>query len=87
MGIKDDIGDTAFDASMQLDAQNLGGKGTTPPGGTFTPDWNFAFKKDIHGELLQPRPLLFRCLSELRIMSEHAESSYAFPDSSLISKQ
>lgn len=87
MGIKGDIGDTAFDAGMQLDAQNLGDQGTTPPGGTFTPDWDFAFEKDIHGELLHPRPLLFRCLSELRIMSEHAESSHASPDSRLISKQ
>lgn len=52
MGIKDDIGDTAFDAGMLADAANLGDEGTTSSTGTFTPDWIPAFKNDIHGVFL-----------------------------------
>jgi Dyp-type peroxidase family len=52
MGIKDEIGDSAFDAGMLADAQNLGDQGTTPSSGAFTPDWIPAFKHDIHGLIL-----------------------------------
>lgn len=51
LGINDEIGDSAFDEGMLKDAQNLGDQGTTPPSGTFSPDWDPAFKKEIHGKL------------------------------------
>ena len=51
MGVKDDIGDKTFKAGMLADAENLGDKGnnTSKP---FNPDWNPAFKNDIHGVFL-----------------------------------
>jgi Dyp-type peroxidase family len=52
MGIKDEIGDSAFDKGMLADAQNLGDQGTTSSSGAFTPDWIPAFKHDIHGVIL-----------------------------------
>lgn len=52
MGIKDEIGDSAFDAGMLANAKNLGDQGTTSSSGTFTPDWIPTFKHDIHGVIL-----------------------------------
>lgn len=52
MGIKDEIGDSAFDAGMLAGAEALGDKGTKSPSGEFSPDWVPAFKHDIHGVIL-----------------------------------
>jgi len=52
MGINDDIGDSAFNTGMLVDAPNLGDKGTTSASGTFNPDWDDEFKQDIHGLIL-----------------------------------
>ena len=52
MGIKDEIGDSAFDAGMLAGAEALGDKGTTSASGEFNPDWVPAFKHDIHGVIL-----------------------------------
>ncbi|KAK4695719.1 hypothetical protein P7C71_g2086, partial [Lecanoromycetidae sp. Uapishka_2] len=54
MGINDEINDSAFDGGMLKDAQNLGDQGTTSSSGTFSPDWDPAFKKDIHDGISQP---------------------------------
>ena len=51
MGIKDDIGDPAFNGGMLHDASDLGDKGTSSSNG-FIPDWIPAFKQDIHGLIL-----------------------------------
>lgn len=52
LGIKDDIGDTAFTGGMLADASNLGDQGTGSSPATFVPDWIPAFKQDIHGMIL-----------------------------------
>lgn len=52
MGIKDEIGDSAFDAGMLAGAAALGDKGTTSASGEFNPNWVPAFKHDIHGVIL-----------------------------------
>lgn len=52
MGIKDEIGDSAFDAGMLAGAEALGDKGTTSASGEFNPNWVPAFKHDIHGVIL-----------------------------------
>ena len=52
MGIKDEIGDSAFDAGMLAGAAALGDKGTTSASGEFIPNWVPAFKHDIHGVIL-----------------------------------
>lgn len=51
MGIHDEIGDSAFDQGMLLGAKALGDKGTQSPTG-FIPDWDPAFKEEIHGLIL-----------------------------------
>ena len=52
MGIKDEIGDSAFDAGMLAGAAALGDKGTTSASGEFIPNWVPAFRHDIHGVIL-----------------------------------
>lgn len=49
LGIKDEIGDSSFDAGMLAGAQALGDQGATSSTGVFSPDWDPAFKNDIHG--------------------------------------
>lgn len=51
MGIKDDIGDSAFKAGMLAGAQALG-DGITSSSGQFDSKWNAPFKQDIHGVIL-----------------------------------
>lgn len=48
MGIKDAIGDQAFDDGMLAGAQALGDPGKSTSG-TFAPNWDPAFTHDIHG--------------------------------------
>lgn len=52
MGINDELGDTAFDAGMLAGAQGLNDPGTTSSAGVFSPNWDPAFKQDIHGLIL-----------------------------------
>ena len=51
MEIRDEIGDSAFNAGMLADAQNLGDEGTSSPDG-FDPRWDSEFKQEIHGLIL-----------------------------------
>ena len=48
MGIKDTIGDQAFDDGMLAGAQALGDPPKSPSG-TFAPNWDPAFTHEIHG--------------------------------------
>ena len=50
MGLKDDIGDTAFAGGMLKDAPDLGDPGTTATADT--PDWVPAFKQGVDGMIL-----------------------------------
>ncbi|KAG8529720.1 uncharacterized protein KY384_005201 [Bacidia gigantensis] len=52
LGIKDNTGDTAFEAGMLAGAKDLHDNGTTTPDNKFDPDWIPAFKKQIHGLVL-----------------------------------
>lgn len=52
LGIKDSIGDLAFAAGQLSDAQFLGDEGHVDNAGTFEPNWETAFKGQIHGVLL-----------------------------------
>ncbi|KAM5544620.1 hypothetical protein V8D89_001518 [Ganoderma adspersum] len=51
LGIKDNLGDTAFATGQQLDSKNLGDAGTTV-NGKFVPNWIHAFKNQIHGVVI-----------------------------------
>ena len=51
LGIKEEIGDSAFDKGMFADAEFLGDKGITDAN-KFNPDWVPAFKGVIHGMIL-----------------------------------
>ena len=49
MGIKDNIGDSAFSGGMLKDAKDLGDPGTATAD---TPDWVPAFKQGVDGMIL-----------------------------------
>jgi hypothetical protein len=51
MGIRDEIGDSAFNAGMLADAEHLGDQGTSSSG-KFDPDWIPKFKEEIDGVIL-----------------------------------
>jgi hypothetical protein len=52
LGLLDEIGDSLFDGSMKADASALGDNGVTQDDGSFQPDWDSTFLKDIHGVAL-----------------------------------
>ncbi len=52
MGITDDIGDAVFSRGQLDDAEKLGDPGITTTTNEFSPNWDPAFKKPIHGLIL-----------------------------------
>ncbi|KAM5542891.1 hypothetical protein V8D89_003275 [Ganoderma adspersum] len=52
LGIKDNLGDTAFASGQKDDAMNLGDAGAPGPDGKFVPNWINAFKSQIHGVVI-----------------------------------
>ncbi|KAK1224168.1 hypothetical protein PQX77_012973 [Marasmius sp. AFHP31] len=49
LGLTDYLYDEAFQRGQQRDAKDLGDKGKETPDGTFEPDWESGFLKEIHG--------------------------------------
>lgn len=52
LGFKDSIGDRAFADGQLADADLLGDEGQSDDAGNFDPNWETAFKGEIHGVLL-----------------------------------